>query len=201
MPGPYGLLRSRRSHGAHGRPQGRDSGQLVATRRIRAGAAHGDRRAGERAGHGRLDRGEVGRHEALARLDQVRASARWANEYGGLALDPSAGPLHLIAARHPLLAMGERRGEVVPLDLPLTDGGRLLLVSGPNMGVLIITHHERLLEFNVPQFTHVMLGGRIVETGDAALAHELHANGCATVRARHPEEDAENAKVEAAAAV
>ena len=69
------------------------------------------------------------------------------------------------------------------------------------MGVLISTHHERLLEFNCPQFTHVMLGGRIVETGDAALAHELHANGYATVRARHPEEDAENAKVEAAAAV
>lgn len=71
---------------------------------------------------------------ALARLDQVRAAARWANEYGGLALAPSAGALRLIAARHPLLAMGERRGEVVPLDLTLTDGGRLLLVSGPNMG-------------------------------------------------------------------
>ena len=42
------------------------------------------------------------------------------------------------------------------------------------MGVLIITHHERLLEFNQPQYTHVMLAGRIVETGDAALAHELH---------------------------
>jgi Fe-S cluster assembly ATP-binding protein len=77
----------------------------------------------------------------------------------------------------------------------------LAKLAGPNMGVLIITHHERLLEFNVPQFTHVMLGGRIVETGDAALAHELHANGYATVRARHPEEDAENVKVETAAAV
>lgn len=77
----------------------------------------------------------------------------------------------------------------------------LAKLSGPNMGVLIITHHERLLEFNVPQFTHVMLGGRIVETGDAALAHDLHANGYATVRARHPEADAENSKVVAAVAV
>ncbi len=64
-------------------------------------------------------------------------------------------------------------------------------LSGPDMGVLIITHHERLLEFNVPQFTHVMLGGRIVETGDAKLAHELHANGYAGVRERHPDADAE----------
>ncbi|MDA1162103.1 MAG: Fe-S cluster assembly ATPase SufC [Planctomycetota bacterium] len=64
-------------------------------------------------------------------------------------------------------------------------------LSGPEMGVLIITHHERLLEFNKPQFTHVMLAGRIVETGDASLAAELHANGYATVRERHPEEAAE----------
>jgi len=64
-------------------------------------------------------------------------------------------------------------------------------LSGPDMGVLIITHHERLLEFNKPQFTHVMLAGKIVETGDASLAAELHANGYATIRERHPEEAAE----------
>ena len=64
-------------------------------------------------------------------------------------------------------------------------------LSGPEMGVLIITHHERLLEFNKPQFTHVMLAGKIVETGDASLAAELHANGYATIRERHPEEAAE----------
>ena len=60
-------------------------------------------------------------------------------------------------------------------------------LAGPETGVLIITHHERLLEFHQPHFTHVMLAGRIVETGDAALAHDLHANGYATVRERHPE--------------
>ncbi|MCA9032974.1 MAG: ABC transporter ATP-binding protein, partial [Planctomycetaceae bacterium] len=64
-------------------------------------------------------------------------------------------------------------------------------LSGPHMGVMIITHHERLLEYNIPQYTHVMLAGRIVETGDAALAHELHANGYAGVRERHPEAAAE----------
>jgi len=64
-------------------------------------------------------------------------------------------------------------------------------LTGPDMGVLIITHHERLLEYNVPQFTHVMLAGRIVETGDAALAHELHNQGYTAVRERHPVEAAE----------
>jgi Fe-S cluster assembly ATP-binding protein len=45
-----------------------------------------------------------------------------------------------------------------------------------------------------------MLGGRIVETGDASLAHELHANGYAEVRARHPQAAAENLPTETATA-
>ena len=57
---------------------------------------------------------------------------------------------------------------------------------GPEPGVLVITHHERLLEFNRPHYAHVMRAGRIVETGDAALAHELHEEGSAAVRGRHP---------------
>ncbi|MEZ6065724.1 MAG: Fe-S cluster assembly ATPase SufC [Planctomycetaceae bacterium] len=72
-------------------------------------------------------------------------------------------------------------------------------LSGPHMGVLIITHHERLLEYNIPQHTHVMLAGRIVETGDASLAHDLHANGYAGVRARHPEAAAQERQQEEAA--
>jgi len=65
-------------------------------------------------------------------------------------------------------------------------------LTGPHMGVLMITHHERLLEFNPPDFTHVILAGRVVESAPgAALAHDIHANGYATVRARHPVEAAE----------
>ncbi len=67
-------------------------------------------------------------------------------------------------------------------------------LAGPDMGILIITHHERLLEFNRPHFTHVMLAGRIVETGDAQLAHELHEQGYEAVRRRHPEIAAEEAQ-------
>jgi Fe-S cluster assembly ATP-binding protein len=60
------------------------------------------------------------------------------------------------------------------------------------MGALIITHHERLLEFNQPDFTHVMLAGRVVESAQGgALAHDVHANGYAAIRERHPVEAAE----------
>jgi Fe-S cluster assembly ATP-binding protein len=72
----------------------------------------------------------------------------------------------------------------------------LARLVGPETGVLIITHHERLLEFNRPHYTHVMLAGRIVETGDADLAHELHEEGYTAVRGRHPEVAAEEQELE-----
>lgn len=77
----------------------------------------------------------------------------------------------------------------------VSEGVRKL--SGPQMGILIITHHERLLEYNVPQFTHVMLAGKIVETGDAKLAHELHNHGYAQIRERHPVEAQEETQHQA----
>ncbi len=58
--------------------------------------------------------------------------------------------------------------------------------------LLIITHHDKLLEHNPPQFTHVMLGGRIVETGGPELARELHAHGYDRIRRAHPDADAAN---------
>ena len=58
---------------------------------------------------------------------------------------------------------------------------------GPDMGVLVITHHERLLEYNKPQFVHVLLGGRIVESGGSELAHDVHSNGYAKIREKYPE--------------
>jgi len=64
-------------------------------------------------------------------------------------------------------------------------------IGGAEMGILIITHHDKLLEHNRPDFTHVMLGGRIVETGSAELAAELHEQGYDRVRRAYPEAAAE----------
>jgi Fe-S cluster assembly ATP-binding protein len=59
--------------------------------------------------------------------------------------------------------------------------------GGGRMGILIITHHDKLLDQNTPDFTHVMLGGKIVETGGAELAHELFTEGYDRVRASYPQ--------------
>ncbi len=44
-------------------------------------------------------------------------------------------------------------------------------------GILLITHYQRLLDYIVPDFVHVMYAGRIVKSGDKSLALELEAKG------------------------
>ena len=69
-------------------------------------------------------------------------------------------------------------------------------IGGAEMGILIITHHDKLLEHNHPDYTHVMLGGRIVETGGAELAEELHQHGYDRIRTQYPDAAADEAAMQ-----
>jgi Fe-S cluster assembly ATP-binding protein len=68
---------------------------------------------------------------------------------------------------------------------------------GPELGVLIITHYQRMLNYITPDRVHVMMRGRIVKSGGAELAQELEAKGYEGVRtelgleADEPEEPGE----------
>jgi len=50
-------------------------------------------------------------------------------------------------------------------------------MRGPGIGILVITHYQRLLEYIVPDHVHVMVQGRIVRSGGKELALELEAKG------------------------
>src|SRR5436190_1585766 len=50
-------------------------------------------------------------------------------------------------------------------------------MRGPNIGVLVITHYQRLLDYIVPDHVHVMVQGRIVRSGGKELALELEEKG------------------------
>jgi len=58
-------------------------------------------------------------------------------------------------------------------------------LNGPDLGVLVITHYQRLLNYIKPQFVHIMLGGRIVESGGAELALHLEEHGYDWVREKY----------------
>jgi Fe-S cluster assembly ATP-binding protein len=50
-------------------------------------------------------------------------------------------------------------------------------LRGDKLGIVMITHYQRLLNYIVPDFVHVMWDGRIVKSGDKSLALELEAKG------------------------
>ncbi|GAB4475115.1 MAG: Fe-S cluster assembly ATPase SufC [Anaerolineae bacterium] len=56
---------------------------------------------------------------------------------------------------------------------------------GPDLGVLVITHYQRILNYIKPQFVHIMMDGRIVESGGPELALHLEEQGYDWVRERH----------------
>jgi Fe-S cluster assembly ATP-binding protein len=60
-------------------------------------------------------------------------------------------------------------------------------LAGPELGVLVITHYQRLLNYIKPHFVHVMLDGRIVESGGPELALHLEDQGYEWVREKHEE--------------
>jgi Fe-S cluster assembly ATP-binding protein len=58
-------------------------------------------------------------------------------------------------------------------------------LTGPDLGVLVITHYQRILNHVKPDFVHVLYEGRIVESGGPALALELEEKGYEWVREKH----------------
>ncbi len=50
-------------------------------------------------------------------------------------------------------------------------------LRGPARAILVVTHYQRMLDYIVPDYVHVMMDGRIVKTGDKSLALELEKRG------------------------
>ena len=60
-------------------------------------------------------------------------------------------------------------------------------LTGPDMGALVITHYQRMLNYIKPDYVHVMFGGRIVRSGGPELALELEDKGYEWIRQEHAE--------------
>ncbi|TXD51800.1 MULTISPECIES: Fe-S cluster assembly ATPase SufC [unclassified Polaribacter] len=82
-----------------------------------------------------------------------------------------------MAMLEPKLAILDETDSGLDIDaLRIVANGVNKLKSKDN-AVIVITHYQRLLEYIVPDFVHVLYNGKIVKTGDASLALELEARG------------------------
>ena len=82
-----------------------------------------------------------------------------------------------MAMLKPRIAVLDETDSGLDIDaLKIVAGGVKELV-GPNMGAIVITHYQRILNYIEPDYVHVFVDGRIVEEGGPELAHKLEAEG------------------------
>jgi Fe-S cluster assembly ATP-binding protein len=82
-----------------------------------------------------------------------------------------------LALQHPELAILDETDSGLDIDALRVVAEGVNSVAGPDMGVLIITHYQRILHLVQPSHVHVMYRGRIVKEGGADLVTELEAKG------------------------
>ena len=95
-----------------------------------------------------------------------------------------------MAVLEPRLAILDETDSGLDIDALKQVAEGVNALRAPGRAFIVITHYQRLLDYIVPDFVHVLADGRIVESGDAKLAHELEAHGYAWVRERKPAEAA-----------
>jgi Fe-S cluster assembly ATP-binding protein len=87
-----------------------------------------------------------------------------------------------LAMLRPKLAVLDETDSGLDIDALRVVAEGVNKVAGPDMGVLIITHYQRILHLVQPDFVHVMFDGRIVKEGGAELVSELEDKGYGWIR-------------------
>jgi Fe-S cluster assembly ATP-binding protein len=88
-----------------------------------------------------------------------------------------------LAVLEPKIAILDETDSGLDIDSLKSVATGVARLIGPDLGVLLITHYQRILNHITPDFVHVMMAGRIVKEGGAELAHELEAKGYEGIRA------------------
>ena len=82
-----------------------------------------------------------------------------------------------MAVINPTLALMDETDSGLDIDALKVVANGANSLRGPDKGVLMVTHYQRLLDYIEPDYVHVMLDGRIVRTGGKSLALELEEKG------------------------
>jgi Fe-S cluster assembly ATP-binding protein len=91
-----------------------------------------------------------------------------------------------MALLEPRLAILDETDSGLDIDALKQVAAGVNLLRAPTRGFLMITHYQRLLDYVVPDFVHVLAGGRIVESGDKSLALRLEEHGYGGLAERRP---------------
>jgi len=118
------------------------------------------------------------RKEIFAQMDRLKVSRELASRYlndGFSGGEKKRVEILQMAMLKPRIAVLDETDSGLDIDALRVVAGGVKELVGPEMGALVITHYQRILDYITPDFVHVFIDGRIVEEGGPELAHKLEA--------------------------
>ena len=88
-----------------------------------------------------------------------------------------------MAVLEPKLCVLDETDSGLDIDALKTVSNGVNALRGGDRGIVVVTHYQRLLNYIVPDFVHVLMDGRIVKSGGKELAHELEEKGYGFIEA------------------
>src|SRR3954471_23483445 len=117
---------------------------------------------------------------ALLKMDDSFAT-RYLNE-GFSGGEKKRAEILQMALLEPTMAVLDETDSGLDIDALRVVSEGVNALAGPEVGILLITHYQRLLDYIKPHFVHIMIDGRIVREGGPELAIELEAKGYENIR-------------------
>jgi Fe-S cluster assembly ATP-binding protein len=120
------------------------------------------------------------RKDLFAAMDHLKVSRELASRYlndGFSGGEKKRVEILQMAMLNPKIAVLDETDSGLDIDALRIVANGVQNLAGPDMGVLLITHYQRILNYVTPDYVHVFIDGRIVEEGGPELAHTLEAAG------------------------
>jgi len=124
------------------------------------------------------------------KMDLLKMSHEFAGRYlndGFSGGEKKRAEILQLATLEPSIAVLDETDSGLDIDALRIVAAGVNALTGPGLGVLIITHYQRILNYIKPHHVHIMLGGRIVESGGPDLAEHLEEQGYDWLRERSEE--------------
>jgi Fe-S cluster assembly ATP-binding protein len=130
------------------------------------------------------------RRELLQKMKELGVDQSFARRYVNEGF--SGGEKKRVEILHmamlaPKIAILDETDSGLDIDALRTVAEGVSALIGPQLGVLLITHYQRLLSYITPHFVHILLDGQLVESGGPELAEMLEAKGYDWVREKYAE--------------
>lgn len=134
------------------------------------------------------------RRMLIEKMDTLNIDHRFAGRYlndGFSGGEKKRAEILQMATLEPKIAIMDETDSGLDIDaLRIVSEGANSLHKSTGMGLLVITHYQRILNYIEPDYVHVLLRGRIVESGGPELALELEEKGYDWLREKYQSEEA-----------